>query len=346
MPPDHEAVIGPSSDFSYYRGDVYWNNFAHIVDHISKSISGHSNVGWIAHVRDTYGKRASGLFVGCGNGWVERDCYTQGLIEEAWGYDIMESSIAEARSKAEAINMPATYVVADGNNLDLGGRRFPLIVNFGAMHHVAYIDKLARFLRSSLEPDGVYIINDYTGAHRNQFEWPAWSRIVEVNASLPAEYRMTLSYPHMPTMLAMDPTEAIHSELQMETTRRYFDIEPEVSIGGAIAYQLLYNNHALHRDQFTEAGAETVSRILSADQALLRSDPSTNLFTFAVCRPKRDLPDQAQLQAWTDEETRREKRSIGNNGRYYPPTALEVIYNEVTDLRDAVRNSAAQAAAQ
>ena len=54
-----------------------------------------------------------------------------------------------------------------------------------------------------------------------------------------------MSYPHLPTMLHDDPTEAIHSELIVETLQRYFHVERFVPLGGAIAYPLLTFNARL-----------------------------------------------------------------------------------------------------
>jgi hypothetical protein len=193
------------------------------------------------------------------------------------------------------------------------------------MHHIAYIDRLTRQMARFLKPGGIYVVNDYTGPHRNQYGWEAVSRCAELNHSLPEAYRARLGYAHVPTMLAHDPTEAIHSELQMDVLRRYFDIVTHVRFGGALAYSLLFQNHLLYRDQRTERGAACIGRILAADQEFLNERPESNLFTFAICTPKAAPPRQKQLDSWTREEMEREARARDNGGRYYPPTALELI---------------------
>jgi hypothetical protein len=55
------------------------------------------------------------------------------------------------------------------------------------------------------------------------------------------------------------------------------------------------------------------------------------LFTFAVCTPKSALPPQPVLDLWTAEENERELHASRNGGRYYPPTALELMYNQMLE---------------
>jgi SAM-dependent methyltransferase len=329
---NEDAVIRPTEGHDYYSADyLLWNAFDAVMEQEARSISGRPDVGWIGHVLGSYGRQERALFVSCGNGWVERSCYEHGLISEAYGFDIMPDHIAAAEEGAVQIGMPAHYRLADGNNLDLPWTGFDMIVNNGSIHHIAHIDQLMRKLRTALKPDGIYVIMDYTGSHRNQYPVNAWLRAIDVNATLPARFQKRLRYPHMPTILALDPTEAIQAELQMSVTRRYFDIKQEVRFGGGVAYEILNFNHALHAEQHTREGQDAIAAILAADAELLKEAPETNLFTFAVCCPKPILPGQSVLDLWSAEESDREAAALRNDARYYPATPLELIYNELAD---------------
>jgi hypothetical protein len=123
----------------------------------------------------------------------------------------------------------------------------------------------------------------------------------------------------------------------MDVTRRYFDIEQEIQLGGGVAYTLLFGNGNLYRDQHTDVGSKIIEDILAADSELLARHPSSNLFTFAVCRPKAILSPQPILDCWRAEENEREAYAVRNGGRYYPPTILELIYNEMFDVKDQNR---------
>ncbi len=67
-------------------------------------------------------------------------------------------------------------------------------------------------------------------------------------------------------MLHGDPTEAIHSELIMETVERYFSLVENNPIGGGLAYLVLSFNRGVHDDQSPERDA-VVRRVLDADVA-------------------------------------------------------------------------------
>jgi len=188
-------VIKPSEGFEYYNpGTIFWNNFQYNSDRESRAISGSTSEGWIGYTRNRYGKQAKGLFVSCGNGWVERACFTEGLISEAHGFDISPELINIAEAEAKQIDMPAIYTLADGNNLALDVADFNIVVNNGSMHHIAYLDRLLRYMHTLMKPDGLYVIMDYTGPHRNQYSWECWSRSLEINARLPQKYRKQLRY--------------------------------------------------------------------------------------------------------------------------------------------------------
>ena len=71
----------PSASFNYYRGDVYWNNFEAIIEHINIQISGDRDVGWQQYLKSRYGNFEKAFFPSCGNGWVERELFGLGCIE-------------------------------------------------------------------------------------------------------------------------------------------------------------------------------------------------------------------------------------------------------------------------
>jgi SAM-dependent methyltransferase len=327
-----KSVI-PSENFQYYGNTIYWNSFEPTVEHWNVTITGSPTKTWSEHIRDKFGPFDRALFVNCGNGWVERDLFKSGTIRSAVGFDISDALLRQATEEASLIGMPSRYIVADCNVFDpteLG--EFDLIVNYAAMHHVAYLNRITQKIAGMLNKNGIYVALDYVGPHRNQYEWSAWSKVLETNSSLPVHLRNDLVYPHLATMLVHDPTEAIHSELIIEVVQRHFDLELLAPFGGAIAYPVLFNNIALHKVRHTEEGRALVSRILQVDREFTAECPDSSLFSFWVGRPKGGR-DGSQLRAWQDEEDKRERGAAGSDGRYYSPTALELIYNMIAELR-------------
>lgn len=326
-----DATVKPPDSFEYYRGTIYWNNFDIVLSAQNKLIAGDSSLYWHHHILKRYGKRKLAFVFSCGNGWVERDLFQKGVIQSVTAFDILPNYIEEARSAAKKLGMQANYFIADGNTFEEGNLRCDLAVNVGAMHHIARINRMTDTLARICQ-NGIYVGYDYTGAHRNQYGWNVWSKVVETNQQLPEKYRIKLRYPHLSTMLHTDPSEAVHSELQMDTLRRHFDLLECRHLGGGVAYMLLYENKRLHAEQHTPEGRETLEFIMKTDAELLRSDPDFNLFTFFVAKPKKSGSiDSSQLIQWQLEEDEREKRAALNGGRYYAKTPLECIYDELAD---------------
>lgn len=323
-------TIKPAESFNYYGETIFWTSFEVFLARLCELISGDPTVWWHIHIQRKYGPQNSAFILNCGNGWVERDLYERGLIRSCVAIDIMPKHIEEASTAAGKVGMPASYFVADANNFEPRDLRADIAVNVGAMHHVAYINRMTEIL-ARVTQDGLYIGYDYTGAHRNQYSWKVWSRVLEVNQELPEKYRARLRYPHMRTMLASDPSEAVHSELQIEVLQRHFDFLEHCPLGGGVANALLYNNFSLYEDRNTPDGRASLDLILKAEVEASGSDPDFNLYTFFVAKPKKHgSVDPDQLRRWQSEENEREARAAAT-GRYYRPSPLELIYNELAD---------------
>ena len=215
--------------------------------------------------------------------------------------------------------------------------KIDLVVNHAAMHHVAYVNRLTHTVSKMLKPGGKYVGYDYVGAHRNQYPWEMWSACLEFNATLPEPFRLKqIAYPHMRTMLHLDPSEAVHSELQLEVLKRYFEIEQFVPLGGPIAYHVLFGNNALFEARETEEGHAALQRVIAADRDFTTANPHANLFAFWIAKPKTVMPSIEEIRQWQTEEDEREADAASMGGRSYPTTALEMIYEEMADLRHAL----------
>jgi hypothetical protein len=179
---------------------------------------------------------------------------------------------------------------------------------------------------------------DYVGPHRNQYTSAAWERAWSVNNELPAQVRQAMTYPDLPTMLRDDPTEAIHSELVVETLHRYFHVERFVALGGAIAYPLLTHNERLFA--LTDKSEQTtwVERVLRADEEFSTEHPDSMLFAYFAARPNKEaLLQPRALARWEKEERDREDRARANGGEYYGRTALQDTYARL--LAEAVESA-------
>src|SRR6185369_732026 len=165
-----------------------------------------------------------------------------------------------------------------------------------------------------------------------QYPTAQWEAAFTANEALPPHLRNDLLYPHLPTMLVSDPTEAIHAELILPTLRRYFDIDHYRALGGGVAYPVLTFNKAIFARSETEPEvAAAIEQVLAADAAYTDADPEANtLFGYVIARPRKQaFADAAQLAAWTAAEQERERRAAADGGRYYPDTMMSVLYERL-----------------
>jgi SAM-dependent methyltransferase len=330
-------AIKPSAQAHYYDKAVYWNDFDPVIGHLNCIVSGYKHRNWIDHIASTHGCFDSAFSLNCGNGWVEREFFTKGVIKRCIGTDISVPLLSEAERNAAAISMPADYRVADCNQLSIP-EEVDCVINHAALHHVAYIDRTTRELCRACRKSGYLVSYDYVGPERNQYPWEMWAAIIELWNQLPTEFRTEMQYPHLPTMLQVDPTEAIHSNMILPTLARYFDIIEERPLGGALAYSLLHQNIGLYRAVQEGRDDGWLQRIIDADQEFTRGEVERSFFVYTVAKPKKDvLAQHAELQQWSDEENFREMAARKTGGRYGPIGALEIIYEQMDGLRRAAK---------
>ncbi len=310
----------PTSSSVYYK-DRYWNDHQLTIDYMSRLVTDLPTDKprfWMAHVKSVYfaeqpARRA--LFINCGNGWAERDLYDLGVFESGIGYDYSHDLLKQAQTAAGSRKL--SYFRADCNALELPENHFDLIVNVAAMHHVQFINRMHEKLARALTPDGYFINFDYVGPHRNQYSKEHFATMVQINDTLPKSIQNDhLVPPHLETMLATDPTEAIHSELIMEMFERFFIPVERKDLNGGIAYQILHNNHELLTLDLPAAHAYLQS-LLEQDELYSLNKLVPTLFSFFVGRPRKSvLENTTALSLYTQDEMVREEYAKGHAGRY------------------------------
>ncbi len=320
----------------YYTGR-YWNDHPQVVSYLNRRATGDPAMSWMDHLlAHRGGPFHNALILNCGNGWVERDLLARGVIERGVGVDLLDDLLDQPRAIAQDQRLPLEYVQMDTNSAAFPPGDIDLVVNHAAMHHVAYIDRVMREIARRLPPDGVFVSWDYVGPHRNQYTAQQWEAAFDVDRALPEAYRCGMHYPGLAMMLETDPSEAVHSELFWPTLRRYFTIEHEARLGGAIAYLLLTHNDSLFEGRPHEI-RPIVERVIRADEAFVDAHPDSTLFAYVIARPNKDaLRDRAQLDAWTAEEDEREHAAVTAHGIYYPETYVATMVRTRNELTEAL----------
>ncbi len=321
-------AIRPADSSVYYDTPLYWNALAEVRAYQDRLALGEAApLGIWGHALAFYGRSRfeRALVLNCGNGWVERALVAGGVVGAAVGVDIADDLLAEAA--ARAAGLPITYVRHDINTDELPVGPFDLVINYAAAHHIAYLDRAFRQVAARLPPDGVFLHWDYCGPARNQYSLGNWDALWQLNQALPPMFRRRLDYPHLTTMLATDPTEAIHSDLVISHLERYFSIDHLRPTGGALAYEILKLNPPFYTPGPEQA--RWVDFVLEADERYLDDDLGRSYFFYAIARPRTEPIDDATLAAWTAAEQHREARAVADGGRYGGPTMLEDLYERL-----------------
>ncbi len=324
---------GAPTDSSVYYRDRYWNDLDEVRRHLNQLVTGEPEKRWYEYLQDRLDGRVfeRALMLNCGNGWVERELVDAGVVTEAVGIDILDDLLEQART--EAGDRELRYEQCDTNVAAFPEGPFDLVVNHSAAHHIRNLDRVFRAIAELLPDDGWFVNWDYVGPHRNQYPYEQWSAAWELLQSLPEDLRSEMEYPYLPAMLASDPTEAVHSELILDTFERYFTTDEMVELGGGLAYLVLTHNPAF-LDAPEEQRVALTAEIIEQDMAWTRARSRASLFAWFAGRPDRMvLADTDQLARWTAEEDEREAAAQANSDRYYPETALQSLVEELAEAR-------------
>ena len=314
--------IAPAADGLYYQPG-YWNDFDEVVRYQRRLATDDPNLPWHRHLWQRNGcqpfRRA--LVLNAGTGWVERDLLRDGVVKAVFGIDWLPQFVAEAQRAADAEGFDTVYTQVDTNTFDWSSvPNVDLVLNFAAGHHIAYLDRTFRACRELLLDGGTYVMWDYAGPHRNQYGSDMWAAMEQANNSLPMHLRKTMAYPHLATMLATDPSEAVHSELLLEVTKRYFDFSHLRPVGGTVAYEVITHNPAFFASgKPAQDTTHFVGELLRLDEQVVLTDPSSSLFWYGIATPKAAI-EERDLVRWTEEEARREAAAEGAGGQYYAAT--------------------------
>lgn len=324
------SVVKANDETVYYSGN-YWNDYGYIRGEINKRITGAATKEWYEYFFESQGKKKfkKALILNCGNGWVEREIYPLGLFEQAVGVDYSDKLLKAAKKAAD--RLPIRYYKMDINTAKFPESGFDLVINHAAGHHIAYINKVFYVLSNIMTTDGLLVSYDYVGPHRNQYPIDQWAAAQEVNRKLPPDLRQDMKYPHLPTMLVTDPSEAVHSELILETCKMYFSIIESKSAGGPIAYLILTHNPNA-KSFLSKKNKKWLEFVMQKDLEYINSHHGSSMFDYWVAQPNKKAHKKDFLLRRQKEEDIREASAKDNKGTYYDNNFLQDLYLEREDL--------------
>jgi ubiquinone/menaquinone biosynthesis C-methylase UbiE len=323
-----KTVINLKSEV-YYHG-IYWNDYKPVVEYMCKNFTGDKNKWWVEDFKERYAAKPfeHALSLNCGDGRWERDFIDKKIVKKITAFDVSPDLIKKANELKDKRGIK--YFVADANKVNFRSNQFDLIINYAALHHTQYINRMCRVLSSALKPGGVFVNFEYIGPHRNQYPFIEWVLLHFVNNKLGDKFKQNLHYPHIPTMLATDPTEAIHSELIINTVKRYFNIIEKHDTGGAIAYPLITHNKKMISLPKKEV-YNVIPDILKFDENYSNLHLVPRLFSYFIATPdKKSLKNKLVIKKYIAEENQREALASKRRGVYSFIDYLKLVKNNKT----------------
>jgi len=322
------TVVNANSEV-YYRGQ-YWNDLPQVLEYMCENFTGDKTKWWVQDFKDRYASKPFeyGLFLNCGNGWVERDFIDKNIVKRCVAFDYSLDLLLDAKGARDGREID--YFLTDANTVFFGDNQFDLIVNVAALHHVQYINRIGYILARALKPGGLFVHFDYIGPRRNQYSWLHWYRIRRTNNSLPPVIKKTpLNRPHLPTMLHVDPTEAIHSNLTLRIVARYFDIIERHDTGGGLAYEILTHNSKTQDSPASEL-SPYIEKILRLDEEYTAAKIVPSLFSYFIARGnKQKLNNTLILKGYRKAENIRENIAQRIGGVYSLRSFLNILVHRL-----------------
>jgi SAM-dependent methyltransferase len=226
---------------------LYWQSHALTVRHINEAITGDPDLGWLPFTKQRFFPRPVdvALSLGCGYGIVEREGIQLGIARSFDAYDIAEDAVAVAREEAEKAGVAdrIRYDTADLNEIELEPGRYGAVVGAQTLHHIEALEHLFDEVRRSLEPEGLFVVQEYVGPARFQFPDERLPLMNGLLAALPESHRRNLRdgsiksevvRPSAQAVYDVDPSESIRSDEILGLLDERFEIVYRADFGGTL----------------------------------------------------------------------------------------------------------------
>ncbi len=281
----------------------HWSSHPVTAAEINLSLSGDTQIGWVAHLKRCHFQqpRRRGLSLGCGSGAVVIDALQLGIVEQMEGVDISDAAVAVARAAANRAGLAdrARWRAANVNGLALDGP-YDLIVFEQSLHHVDALDAVLDRCHAALASDGLLVINEYVGPDRFQWSDEAERLMNAMLALLPDSHRRDPDSGALKTqmrradpqaVIALDPSEAIHSGAIVQACAARFETVERRDFGGTLL-QFMLADIAANFDPDEPRDVALLRLMSLLETELIRCGAIDSDFIYAVYR-RRDVPAAA-----------------------------------------------------
>lgn len=257
---------------------------------LRRIMNGHTtHTQWFVHEQMKRKPARRALGIGVGAAFHENQLVAVGAAEHYDYYDVAQAGLDMARAEAEKLGIAdkISFICADINTVELPAEGYDLVTFMASLHHIHELEKTLLACERALAPGGVLWAFEYVGPDR--FAYPdehadiarRLFRILDADIRLPGEPE--LKFPSPEDVIAVDPTEAVHSSQILPTLRRIWpDLEVYGQYGSLSSMMMWCLNHDALYD--TTKGFEAYGTILDIEDALVDSGRLPHYFVNAIAR--------------------------------------------------------------
>ena len=272
-----------------------WTSHPVTAREINLCVSDDPERGWIGHLKDCYFSRPGerGLSLGSGSGAAVIDCARLDIVAHMQGLDISPGAVEVARGRAiaEGLQHRVAFDVADLNSPVLQGP-FDLVMFEQSLHHIDRLEEALDACASALRPGGHFVINEYIGPDRFQWSDDVNRLMNEWLLKLPPRYRIepasgtVRNHVHRLTVeevVAVDPSEAIHSSKILAACAARFELIEARDFGGTLL-QFMLAEIIANFDPDEPDDVQILKQLVRAEADLIETHAIEQSFVFAVYR--------------------------------------------------------------
>lgn len=264
-----------------------WADIRLISQELSIRATGSSTTDWVSHSKTFLKPAPRALSLCCGTGALERRLWDEGIAFEVTGLDNSQSCIEKATDLARA-RPGLLYKVRDLNAFKLPVRHYDAIYSHAAVHHLWDLEHVFFQSSESLRDGGLLFLCEYVGPDRMQFPEALMERADKYLKAIPESLRIQgdgsikAHALRFPPEGPEDSMEAVRSSQIMGVARRWFEVQYESDLGGALLMQVLNGIAGNFLGDISSSVADVLRDMIVEDKAAWPS-----YHKYAVLRPKR-----------------------------------------------------------
>lgn len=274
-----------------------WLQSSVVLQRANRRVTGDESIPWLQWVDKEFlsqTERKLGLSLGCNDGLFERQLVRTGICQRLDGMDVSPQAITLAQEAAAQENIPASFAVADVNNLQLPRERYDMVFAVMAMHHFASLEHVLGQINRTLKPNGFLVLNEFVGPSRFQWTEQQLSLANDALHLLPpnrrrlrdGSVREVIVAPDTAEMERTDPFEAIRSADIISQVNQHLDIVARRDYGGTILHLVLHD--IVHNfDETQDGDCELLNMLCGIEEIALKRGLIDSDFTVIVARKRR-----------------------------------------------------------